>query len=340
MSIKNPQPASPTGSRGRTGALILGGGLIGGHAAIEFLRHGYRVTVLSLPGRSARLPFGARLVEADANRLTDPEMRELLAGHRAVVFAAGVDDRVLPRAPALEFFRAGNVGPAERFFRLARTAGASRGVLVGSYFAHFAGAWPELQLAERHPYVRSRLEQERAALAAAAPDLRLVVLRLPYVFGALPGVRPLWAPLVRYVRAAPVVFYTRGGSNIVAATDVAAAIRAAVERDALESCYEVGGRNVTWRELLGDLSALAGRRKRVVALPGWTVRTATRLLALWHRLRGRESGLDPVAFVEVQTRRAFLDPARARSDLGCGTAGLPSALAETVRSSLAPRCLD
>ena len=111
------------------------------------------------------------------------------------LFAAGVDDRVVPPRPAYPFFYKGNVLATERLVRLAVQAGVQRAVIFSSYFLEFERRWPELRLAEKHPYIRSRVEQEQAALAAAGSELNLSTLLLPYIFGSMPGRLPLWKPL-------------------------------------------------------------------------------------------------------------------------------------------------
>lgn len=60
-----------------------------------------------------------------------------------------------------------------------------------SYFAYFDRIWPEMRLAEHHPYIRSRKGQEAQSLEAAMPDLQLCILQLPYIFGSMPGRAPL-----------------------------------------------------------------------------------------------------------------------------------------------------
>ena len=80
--------------------LIIGGtGFLGYHAALELLRRGHRVSVLALPPLSAAdlLPPQVQVTLADLNVLSDADLQALLAGHDAVVYAAGADDRVTPR---------------------------------------------------------------------------------------------------------------------------------------------------------------------------------------------------------------------------------------------------
>jgi len=332
MSMSQESTASPRR------VFILGGtGFIGWHALRAFVARGWQATVISLPSppTDGLLPDGVRLVLQDVSAMPDRDVLELLRGHDAAVFAAGADDRVTPKAPAREFYFDANVRACVRFFSLAKRAGIKRGVLLGSYFAHFARIWPELELAKHHPYIASRLAQEEESFAAALPDLELCCLELPYIFGTMPGRRPLWTPLVRYVSRTPVIFFPRGGSNMVAVEHVAEAVVGAVERGRAGASYLVGDENVCWRDWLGRISELAGRKKPVVTIPDSMARASARLVRLRHRLAGREGGLDPVEFMRIQTRETFFDPDPARRELGFGCGGLDEALAATVKASLA-----
>ena len=77
---------------------ILGGtGFIGYHVIAEGTRRGHRVASLSLPGDPpvCRHPHPLIYHSGDFNRLSDEALVDLLAGHEGVVFAMGVDDRVV-----------------------------------------------------------------------------------------------------------------------------------------------------------------------------------------------------------------------------------------------------
>jgi nucleoside-diphosphate-sugar epimerase len=310
--------------------LILGGtGFIGWHAAHEFLRRGWQVTAVALPPLPAPdlFPPAVRVELADFHKTSDDAFAELLHGHEAAVFAIGADDRMTPKAPAYPFFRQANVDSTARFIRLCRRAGCTDVLVLGSYFSHFARLCPELELARHHPYIRSRVKQEDAAIAEAGSDVTLAILELPYIFGAMPGRIPLWKPLIDYVRSAPLILYPRGGTNCVSVQHVAEAIAGAVGKSGR---FLIGDANLSCKDLLGRISALTGRRKPVVTLPDWLVCSGASLLRALHSLQDRESGLDPVAFVKIQTRETFFDPAPARAALGFGSGGLDEALAATV----------
>lgn len=313
---------------------ILGGtGFIGYHATMALLGRGHRVHTLALPPLPEEdlFPAGVTIHLGDFNAMPDQELLELMGGCDGVVFAAGVDDRVTPKKPAYPFFHKANVLAAKRFFTLAKTAGASRGVLLNSYFAYFARTWPELRMAEDHPYIRSRCEQEDAVLALADEDLRVALLELPYIFGRMPGRKPLWLPLVKYIRW-PLnwLFYSGGGSAMVSVKTVARAILGALTNLDLSGRFQIGDENLTWSDFLERLSNTAGRQKKIVTLPKWLLRIGAGAIKLWHGLQGRESGLEPLSFMDVQTREAFFDPKPAQEALGFTGGDLDQAFRDTI----------
>jgi nucleoside-diphosphate-sugar epimerase len=315
--------------------LVVGGtGFLGFHAVQEFLRSGWKVTALGLPPGppSDLFPEAVRVVLLDLERAADPELLELLRGQMALVFTAGLDDRHTPRRPAYPAFWRANVEVPERLLRLAERAGLQKAVVLGSYFAHFDRIWPDLRLAERHPYIRSRVEQERAL--TSIPGLETCVLELPYIFGALPvpGWKPLWEPLVRYVRSGRLLLYTKGGTACISARTAGRAVLAAAERGRAGACYPIGQENLSWPQMLARLARADGRRVRVVQLPTWIVRVGLWSVWLYHLLAGREGGLDPRYFGRLQTAATFLDPRSARQALGLETepADLDAAFIETV----------
>ena len=309
--------------------------MLGYHASRELLANNHEVAILALPPAPAPGLFPDSLVihYQDLNSLTEDGLDELLVGIDAVIFAAGVDDRVTPKEPAYPFFEKYNIIPVARLAKACGKAGVRKLVILGSYFAYFARIWPELELEKHHPYIRSRLEQTRAAMQAAGNGLDVITLELPYIFGTMPGRMPLWKPLVKYIASPLPLFYTRGGTTCVTVKQVAQAIRGAVEHGQGGQCYPIGGENLTWVQLLEKITRFAGKRKRVITLPDGLVRTGTRLVKLLHQVQRRESGLDPVEFVRLQTRETFIDLTLS-SVLNYELGGLDDSLQETVQICL------
>ena len=87
-------------------------------------------------------------------------------------------------------------------------------------------------------------------------------------------------------------------------------------------------------EFLGRIGKILGKPKRVITLPNWLLKPSMAAVELGYHLRGKESGLSMVPFVELQTRDAFLDTEYSREQLGYEKGDLDEALADTVRACL------
>jgi dihydroflavonol-4-reductase len=324
-------------SREKQKVVVVGGtGFLGYYAVKEFIRRGHSVTIVALPPlpEEGLFPKDVNITLANIDKLDDSSIIDILKGHDAIVFAAGADDRVIPKAPASEFFYQANVLSCKRVLSLARQSGIKRGVILSSYFLYFDRIWPEEKLSEYHPYIRSRREQAQQSMDVSMPDLQLMILELPYIFGSMPGRTPLWKPLIGYINSRYPLFYMRGGTNMIAVEHVGEAIVGAIEKGKGGHSYTVGDENLTWVEFLERILSILGKKKRIVILPTWTVRLGLRLVGLQHRLRGRESGLDPVRFAAIQTRNTFFDPAPAAEELGYGRGNLEEAFKDTVQACL------
>ena len=262
--------------------LVIGGtGFLGYHAIQEFRNKGWGVTALGLPPAPSADPSAVasgqtlhpavKVILQNLDDASDEELLSILEGHTALVFAAGLDDRVTPKKPAYPKFHHANVETSLRLFQLAARAGVKRAVVLGSYFAHFNRLWPKLKLAERHPYIRSRVEQEQAL--TSIPGLQTCALELPYIFGSLPvpGWKPLWAPLVKYIRSSKILFYMKGGTACISAQTAGRAIVAVIEHGEAGQCYPIGQENLTWPQMLTRLAAADERKVRVVTLPIWLI---------------------------------------------------------------------
>lgn len=314
--------------------LVVGNtGFLGYYIVQTLLANGHHVTGVSLTPAPKELPDLPlmRQVLADLNQLSDEELLELLDGMEGLIFAAGVDDRTIPAAPAYPFFHQANVESTRRLMRLARRAGVRKAVILSSYFVYFARLWPEMKLGEKHPYIRSRLEQIDAANEEAGDELNVSFLLLPYIFGVLPGKIPLWKPLVDYIGSRlPWVFYPAGGTAMVSVDEVARAAVAALERGEAGMEYPIVSHNLSWVEFIGGIQKYLGKPKPVFTLPNWLVRQGARFLEFGIRRKGKESGLDPLAFIDLQTRNTFMDPEFSSNLLGYAHGNFDLALKETV----------
>jgi dihydroflavonol-4-reductase len=317
--------------------VVIGGtGFLGYYAVKELIRRGHNVTIIALPPlpEEGLFPTDVNIILANIDELDDSSIIDILKGHDAIVFAAGADDRVIPKAPAYEFFYQANVRSCKRALSLARQSGIKRGVVLSSYFLYFDRIWPNEKLSEYHPYIRSRKEQARQSMDVSMPDLQLMILELPYIFGSMPGRMPLWKPLIDYINSRCPLFYMRGGTNMITVEHVSEAIVGAIEKGKGGHSYTIGDENLTWVEFLERILSILGKKKRIVILPTCMVRLMLRIVKLQHRLRGKEGGLDSVKFAAIQTKNTFFDPSPAAKELGYGRGNLDKAFKDTVEACL------
>lgn len=317
---------------------IVGGtGFLGYYTTLELLKQGHSVSTVALPPLPAKnlLPEEVKIQLADLNTMRDEAVQEILKGIDAVIYAAGVDDRSVPKKPAYPYFYKGNVVSTERLIRLARQAGVKRAVIFSSYFLHFDQIWPQMQLTEKHAYIRSRKEQAEAAIKAGGNAMDVMILELPYIFGNMPGRTPLWEPLLTYIGSRiPFVFYVAGGTTMVSVLDVAAAAVGALDQGKAGTHYPIGGENLTWVDFITRLSTLMGKRKKVITLPNWLVKIGASFVKLSNNIEGKESGLDLVPFINLQTRNTFIDPEPSREALGYAPNSLEEAFKDTIEGCL------
>lgn len=315
---------------------IVGGtGFLGYYTCLELLKHGHQVSTLAHMPPPAELDFPAevKLDIADMNKISDEDLLAHFEGVEGLIFAAGVDDRIVPKAPAYPFFYNGNVVATERIIRLAKQAGVKRAVIFSSYFVACHRKWPEMKLAEKHPYIRSRVEQIEAASRVAGDEMIVNFLALPYIFGALPGRMPLWEPLLKYLEGnSSWIFYPAGGSAMVTVEEVARAAVGALERGEKNKLYDVAAENLTWVEFLTRLGKALGKPKKILTLPKGLVKAGAFLVNLHHKMQGKEAGLNLVPFVDLQTRNAFLDTESTATELGYAHYDLEKSFEATVKN--------
>jgi nucleoside-diphosphate-sugar epimerase len=320
--------------------LVIGGtGFIGYYSVLELLRHGHTVTVAArnLPKLPNLFPAEVVVKQLDIEQDSEEKIEAVLAGHEGVVFAAGRDEQSgAPLAPAYQYFFKGNVFATERVFRLANQVGVKHGVVCGSYFTYFDRLWPDKKLAKHHPYIWSRKEQSRIALQAGT-NMLVAVLELPYIFGSMPGRKPLWTPLIKYVDSKAPLFYTTGGTAMVSVQHVAEAVVGALENVAVSGSFPVSDVNMSWEEMFSHFSRIMNKApKRVIALPYKLTLLVAYLAKFRTAIQGREQGLDLTKFLALQSSNTFIaesDLEQARSVLKFGIGGIVEAFADTIKSA-------
>jgi nucleoside-diphosphate-sugar epimerase len=265
------------------------------------------------------------------NEMSDDELAKVMEGHDWIVFAAGTDPPPMPKEKHGPFLEMVNVTLTRKSLQAARAAGVSRAVVCGSYFAYFDRIWPSLRIAERNPYVASRLRQTQAAFDLITDDFGVVVLELPYIWGTMPNRAPQWESLIGTLRGdGGPIHYAPGGTMMTSVLHVAEAILGGLERGVSGHCYPIGDQNVTWAELIAKIADIDGVEREVITVGHAQLRAAAREQGQQLEAAGLAAGIRPVPYVDIQSANTFYDPEPSRIALGLTAGGLDDAIREQV----------
>lgn len=319
--------------------LIIGGtGYLGYHICNELVNKGYLVTALSIDNVPDNfLPKNVTVQKADLNNLTDDQLMEIFKGHDYFIFAAGADDRIIPKKPAFDFYYKANVESVIRLISIAKKAGVKKNIILNSYFAYFNRIWPQMKLAQKHPYIKSRKLQQEKAFETAGDDMPTAIIELPYIVGVTPTKGSLWKGLIKYVNSpGKYKFYTKGGTAIASVRNVGIAIANALEIVNQNSCYQVVDVNLTWTDWLNSLKQDKNRVIKVVYIPTFLVRIGAVIIKFIQFLKGEESGLNIVDFITLQTSNTFLPIEESKQSLKYGQYKIEEDFQDTINLCLKP----
>ncbi len=318
--------------------MIGGTGLLGSEAARQFIDRGDTVKTLALPPLPAGAPIPPEMEIVFANYLekSDEEIAEMMKGCDTFVFAAGVDERVEFPAPVYEAYRKYNIEPVRRLLTIAKAAGVKHAVILGSYFSYFAKEFPDMALTKKHPYIRSRIEQEEVALSFAEDGtMDVAVLELPYIFGTQPGRKPVWVILIEQLNGMkPCTMYPKGGTTMVTVRQVGQVILGAADKAKGGVCIPVGYYNMTWNDFLRIVHAAMDKPKRHI----FNIhKPSFQLFGLHMRKqykdKGIESGIDPVGLADIMCMNTFIDPKFCK-EYGVTDDDIKSAIFDSVKLSV------
>lgn len=338
-------PAKKDGKR----VFIFGGtGFLGYYASLEFLRKGWSVDTLALPvkddealsGIGDWFPKEVGLKFGNLFEMTLDELKVILDdNYDAFVYAVGPDDRVVPKAPAYDFFHNLLVEKVKTVFTAARDVGIPKGVLLSSYFCYFDRIWPEKKLSEHHPYIRVRNEQANAMIEIGGDKMQVVVLELPYIFGRMPERMPLWKEvfLDRFEKM-PAVFFPKGGTTMIHVTGIAEAIVAGTI-NGVTGKYPIGNVNMKYKEMIQIMYDACGNTKKILNVPTWMAYLGGWWIDKNFKKEGREGGLDHAKLMpDIQSKDYYLDPKPVREALGYealgynGGLGIIEGITDTIRA--------
>ncbi|MDO9630110.1 MAG: NAD(P)-dependent oxidoreductase [Acholeplasmataceae bacterium] len=292
--------------------IILGGtGLLGSAAAKLMIENGHSVSSISLPPvpENLDIPKQMKVILNNYMTMSDKEIEKVFMGYDAFVFAAGVDERVEFEAPVYDAYVKYNIEPLSRMLKIAKKVGIRHAVILGSYFSYFAKTWTHLKLEKHHPYIRSRIEQERVALAFADEKFFVNVLELPYIFGVQNGRKPVWTIFVKQFEKPKTILFPKGGTAMVTVNQVAHAIYHSILFGDMKKCYPIGYFNMDWKQLIHRvLIAMDMPNKKVITVPKALAYIGFARLKSQYRKKGIEPGLHPTQFLKIMSRKTYIEP--------------------------------
>ena len=321
--------------------MIGGTGLLGSAAARIFIDHGHEVTSVALPPlpQGAPIPEEMHLEFCNIYEKTDDEIRDLLRGNDCFVFAAGIDERVEFPAPVYDAYEKFNIAPLRRILPLCKEVGVKKAVILGSYFSYLAKQKPEMKLTEKHPYIRSRIEQENVAFSFADENFDVSVLELPYIFGTQPGRKPVWVILIDQIKRMdkmPCTMYPGGGTAMLTVRQVGQVIVGAAEKSTGAKAWPIGMYNLTWKEFLKivyDARGMGANRK-IISIPAWMMKMGLGGVIKDYEARGIESGIDPLGLPDIMNLNLFI-PDRYAKELGATDDDIHAAIFDSIKVSVA-----
>ncbi|WP_422659192.1 NAD-dependent epimerase/dehydratase family protein [Paenibacillus sp. EC2-1] len=316
---------------------VLGGtGFLGYFTVKELLNRGYHVSTISRHSMpvDGLLPPEVKHNVGNINDMSDGDILEMLKDIDGFVYAAGADERTLPEAPAVKFFYEANVLPTQRIARLAKQAGVKKFVLLNSYFAHFAEEWSDIPL-KSNAYPRSRILQEEIACMEGEGGMDVMSIRLPYIFGVMPGRMPLWTMFVDRVRGQKVIPVLGGGTAMVTAQQVAEATIGALEHGVHGGKYSICGMNMKHSEFHQMVvDALGQEESKVTVVPLEQMKPAMEQIDAKNADSGKEQGVHMSMMAEIQDRDAYLDPADTMPILKYKEYDIRASIEETLRKCI------
>jgi dihydroflavonol-4-reductase len=318
----------------KTAFLTGGTGFVGANLARTLLADGWTVRALARKGSDTRnlagLP-GLSLVQGD---LSDSGLTEMLLGADALFHVAA--QYSLWRRDA-ELLHRSNVDGTRAILGAARAAGVPRTVYTSSVAAIGVKSGGIADESYQSPpdqligaYKRSKYYAELAAVEAARDGQDVVIVNPTTPLGAWDRKpTPTGDILVRFLNGKmPALVQT--GLNFVDVEDVARGHLLAFERGRSGERYILGGENLSLRDLLERVGAIAG-----LPAPRFTVPLWLPLSVAWvdETVLGR-LGFQPkipIDGVRMSRESMYYDASKAERELGFAPAPIEAAIRTAVR---------
>lgn len=320
--------------------IILGGtGFLGYHTAQLALKKGYEVASISLNDINLEgwYPKEIKTTFLDVFEASEDELVEVLKGYDYMIYSIGPDDRVSPPAPSYTFFHERLVNHAAKCFRAAERAGIKKSVVYNSYFAYFDRRDPEVKYAQKHPYIKCRVEQAETLLKQRK-NMEVVVLELPYIFGSMPERMPLWKDvfLDRFVNGFKVIFFPKGSTTMTSVSHIAEAGIGAIEYGKDGERYPIGDQNKSYDFMVNEMTkaVLNGKPRKIIHPPVCLCAMGGQMVANKEKRKGNETGLNfKLVMKEIMSKDVVIEESvmnQVNEELHISRGGLEEAIKETM----------
>lgn len=304
--------------------LITGAtGFVGSAVLRQLVDAGHEVCALARPNSDRRNLKGlpVRLALGD---LTDPpSLERALAGCQALYHIAA-DYRLW--VPHREEMIRNNVDGTRNIMLAAARAGVERIVYTSSVATLGLNrdgspsdeATPVTYEDMVGPYKQSKFLAEAEVRRLVAEQGLPVVIVNPSTPLGPRDIRPTpTGRMVADAAAGRMPAYVDTGLNIVHVDDVATGHLLAFEKGKIGERYILGGENMTLREILHQIAALAGRKPPSVRIPHNAILPLAYAVEFWARLTGgKKEPLVTVDGVKLAKKHMFFTSAKAERDLG------------------------
>ncbi len=321
--------------------MIGGTGLLGSEAARIFIERGHQVKSVALPPlpQGAPIPEEMELEFCNIYEKSDEEIKEMMAGCDCFVFAAGIDERVEFPAPVYDAYDKYNIQPLKRLLPICKEIGMKNAVILGSYFSYLAKERPDMKLTEKHPYIRSRIDQENVAFSFADENFDVAVLELPYIFGTQPGRKPVWVILIEQIKMMdklPCTMYPGGGTAMLTVRQVGEVIVGAAEKSKGAVAWPISMYNMDWKRFLKIVYAARGmgNNRKIISIPPWMMRMGLGGVKKEYAAKGIESGIDVDGLADIMDINLYMDT-KYSIELGATEDDIEAAITDSIKVSQA-----
>jgi dihydroflavonol-4-reductase len=320
-------------------ALVTGAtGFVGSHVARQLVSAGHRVRILVRKSSNLQALEGAQVETFEGDLRDAGSLERAMKGVRRV-FHVAADYRLWTRNP--EEMYESNVGGTRKLLEVAGQVGVERVIYTSTVATiavpqqHAGGALPNEETSATLSqmighYKQSKYLAELEAIKAASAGVPVVIVNPTAPVG--PGD---WKPtptgrIVMDFLNGKMPAYVDTGLNVVAVEDVAAGHLLAAEKGRIGERYILGSRNMTLKQILDALSAIAGRPAPRLRLPHAVALAAGYADEIYSRLAGREPQI-PVEGVKMSRHPMFVESDKAERELGYKPTSVEAALERSVR---------